>query len=90
MEGTLESIECGSGGVRVTLSGTTIGPKQFGAASLTAIEFISYRDDVRGGASCGAQQPMTVLLTWRARRGREGGVPAGVDSVVVAIEYIPR
>jgi hypothetical protein len=33
---------------------------------------------------------MTVLLTWRARRGREGGVPAGVDGVVVAIEYIPR
>ncbi len=90
VEGTLEFIECGSGGVRVTLSGTTIGPTRLGAASLTAIEFISYRDDIRGSANCGTQQPRPVLLTWRARRAREGGLPAGVDGVVVAIEYISR
>jgi tetratricopeptide (TPR) repeat protein len=89
MEGSLDSIECGGGGVRLVLGGG-IGPKRFGAAGLAAIEFISYRSDVRGNASCGSQQPMPVLLTWRNRRVGESGLPTGIDGVVVAVEYVSK
>ncbi len=89
VEGTLESIECAGAGVRLVIGGT-IGPKQFGAVSLSGIEFISYRDDVRGNASCGSQQPVPVLLTWRARRAGDSGLPTGIDGVVVAVEYVAK
>ncbi len=88
-EGTLESIDCSGAGVRLILGGA-VGAKRFGAVSLTGIEFISYRDDVRGNTNCGLQQAVPVLLTWRARHSGESGLPRDIDGVVVAIEYVTK
>ena len=90
LEGTLDSIECASDGVRVSFRSRSNGSKRFGVQSLAGIDVLSYRSDVSPNLSCGAQPSMTVYVTWRSRFPGESGLPSGIDGVVVAIEYIPR
>ena len=51
--------------------------------SLTGIEFIVYRDDLKGSVQCGPfTPPAPVYATWKP-----GGTPA--DKVAVAFEFLP-
>jgi hypothetical protein len=48
------------------------------------IEFLTYRDDVTGGVSCGPREPLHVYVSWRE------GSSSGREKVVVAVEFLPR
>jgi hypothetical protein len=62
---------------------------RFSAPSFDAIDFITYRDDLRGKVSCGPQAgAMRVYLTWRAPSTGEPALAAGVEGRVVALEYL--
>jgi hypothetical protein len=77
----LEKIDCA--GRRVTFS-VRVGDKvsRYQATSFDLVEFISYRDDLRGGISCGPRTPPDpVYLTW---------VAGDLDGTVVAVEFLPR
>lgn len=80
--GTLTAIECVSTGLIVVAAGP-IGPIRLRAKEFKAIDFISYRDDLRGSVSCGAQPPGTVLVTFRP------DADATTAGIAVAIEYLP-
>ena len=56
VEGTLTAIECAKG--RITLQVQTAdGPLALEAVRFEDVEFISYRDDLRGQVKCGARTP---------------------------------
>jgi len=84
VETTIHNIEC------VVGKGITFHFKT-GDQAITAtamkfddVEFITYRDDLRGNISCGPyKEPMKVYLTWK---------PGTVDGskLAVAIEYLPK
>ena len=81
LDGVLERIDCppgrpavfsvrGAGGAAVQLEG-----------SMTNVEFLSYRDDLTGGISCGPRDPLPVYVTIRE---------ASPKPVVVAVEFLPK
>ena len=83
-EGTLQRIDCASRAVTFTVA-TADGPALARAASMERVEFISYRDDLPGSVSCGAQKdPLPVYLTWRPAPDGKG------DRIAVAIEFLPK
>jgi hypothetical protein len=79
VEGMLERIDCAAG--RITLSlRLPDRVARFQAAAFTAIEFISYRADLRGAIACASRTPPDrVYLTWRA---------GDLDGTVVAVEFL--
>ncbi len=88
-EGTLTTIECSRGSIVVVIRDGAVSHR-FSAPSLDAIDFIAYRDDLRGSISCGPQAgAMRVYLTWRPPAPGEPTLPAGTEGRVVAIEYLP-
>jgi hypothetical protein len=82
-EGMLERIDCVSGTGIVFRVKTTDGVVTATAAQFSDIDFITYRDDLRGNVECGPlKEPMSVYLTWRP--GTAGA------KLVVAIEFLPK
>ena len=66
--GELSAIECARGTIAVVIRNAA-GAHRFWAPALDKIDFITYRDDLRGNVSCGRQPgAMQVYLTWRAPR----------------------
>jgi tetratricopeptide (TPR) repeat protein len=88
--GELSAIECAQGAIVVVIR-NAVGAHRFWVPSLDKIDFITYRDDLRGNVSCGHQPgAMQVYLTWRAPTPGEPPLPAGTEGRVVAIEYLPK
>jgi Flp pilus assembly protein TadD len=88
--GELSAIECTQGAIVVVIR-DAVGTHRFWTPSLDRIDFITYRDDLRGNVSCGRQPgAMQVYLTWRAPSAGEPALPAGIEGRVVAIEYLPK
>ena len=88
--GTLEEIECrpmdivlrvrsGERLIRVTAKG------------FDDVQFISYRDDLKGSVSCGpCNPPDPVYVTWRPGRAADAKLSPPIDGRVVAIEFLPK
>jgi tetratricopeptide (TPR) repeat protein len=82
-EGTLERVECiaGSGVTFHVRSGQEV--VRVTSPSFTGIEFLVYRDDLKGNVQCGpVTPPAPVYMTWKA------GASAGAK-VAVALEFLP-
>jgi tetratricopeptide (TPR) repeat protein len=85
IEGILERIECGAGGSAVFHIKTATGPSRAAARRMADVEFITYRDDLRGNVSCGPlKPPLPVYLTWRSHTQKADG------RLAVAIEFLPK
>jgi hypothetical protein len=84
-EGTLERIDCAAGRAAVFRTRETGGPAQLETARLGDVDFISYRDDLLGGVTCGIlKEPLHVYITWRE------GEPTKREKTVVAVEFLPK
>jgi tetratricopeptide (TPR) repeat protein len=83
-EGVLERINCSATkAVFLVRVGDTV--EQFDAVRLDAIEFLSYRDDLRGSITCGARTPPErVYITWKPQDRPDK------PEQVVAVEFLPR
>jgi tetratricopeptide (TPR) repeat protein len=83
-EGTLDRIECATGGKATFHLAEAAAPAAL-EGRLTEVDFIAYRDDLSGGIACGPlTQPMHVYVTWR------GGADPAAAKAVVAVEFLPR
>jgi Flp pilus assembly protein TadD len=79
-EGLLERIDCSSGGITLLLA-VANNTERFSATTIDRIDFISYRNDVRGAITCGPRTPPDrVYLTWRPMKGTKQ---------IVAVEFLP-
>jgi hypothetical protein len=84
LDGTLERIDCPPAGPAMFHVRSTDGISQLEAGRLADVQFISYRNDLRGNVSCGPlKDPIHVYVTWRE------GSPLGRE-IVVAIEFLPK
>jgi hypothetical protein len=84
-EATLERIDCAPGSPAVFRVIEPDAPERLAAARLGDVDFISYRDDVRGGVNCGVlADAMRVFITWRE------GDSTQRDKTVVAVEFLPK
>ena len=82
VEGSLQAIDCPAGRVVLRLL-TNDGPLALEAPRFDAIEFISYRDDLRGDVRCGPRKPPEpVQATWKV-------VAGSPQKRAVAIEFMP-
>ena len=78
--GLLTNIDCAGGGMtlHVRIKGELA---QFRASAFQEIQFITYRDELRGKIRCGARDPEDLIyITWR---------PTGAQKVPVAVEFLP-
>ncbi len=90
LEGTIESIECPGSGVTLVVRDAA-GSHRFAASSFDKIQFISYRDDLKGSITCGPQAPgLQVYVTFRQRAAGEAQLAPGHEGVVVAVEFPPK
>jgi tetratricopeptide (TPR) repeat protein len=84
VEGELERIECAAKSVAFVLK-VPEGTARFDAAALDQIEFITYRDDLRGSIGCGP------LLGGRKKVYLTRAIGADrKTSRVVAVEFLPK
>jgi hypothetical protein len=82
LEGVLERIACAPEGAAFVIR-TTEGPARLTAARMDTVDFITYREDLKGSVSCGAlAEPARVYVTWR--QGADGA------RTVIAIEFLPN
>ncbi len=89
VEGTLEAIECRGSGVVLVLRDAS-SSHRFAAASFDRIQFITYRDDLKGPITCGLQAPgVRVYLTFRQPTAGEAQPAPGLEGVAVAVEFPP-
>jgi hypothetical protein len=85
-EGMLERIVCGPRGATLELRSDGALLK-FDVPRLDAVDFISYRESLKGAVNCGARTPADhVYVTWRDA----GGLPEGVKGRTVAVEFLPK
>ncbi len=83
VEGILTRIDC-TGREAVFNVRTPEGPMRLTAPRMDAVDFITYRDDLKGRVACGPlPEPTRVYAAWRP------GSDA-VARIVVAIEFLPR
>jgi hypothetical protein len=55
---------------------------QFHARHFQDVEFVTYREELRGKIDCGPREPEDlVYITWRV---------SGNDRIVVAVEFLPK
>ena len=78
--GVFQTIDCRQNGVILVVRAADAVIRAH-AASLSAVEFVTYRTSVGGQISCGAQPDQPAVLTWRARTG---DLP-----VAIALELLP-
>jgi hypothetical protein len=79
----LEQIDCTPGKVpvlRVRVAAEIVEVE----GQMSAVQFITYRDDLTGGVTCGKRTPMRVYVTWRE------GPSARHEKVAVAVEFLPK
>ena len=89
-EGALVSIECPRSGVVMVLRDTA-GVHRFAVPSFDKVEFITYRDDLKGSITCGPQAAgLQVYLTYRQPGAGETPLAAGLEGVAVAVEMLPK
>ena len=89
-EGTLVSIECPRSGVVLVLRDTA-GSHRFAVASFDKVQFITYRDDLKGSITCGPQADgLQIYLTYRQPGAGEAALSAGVEGIAVAVEMLPK
>ena len=90
-DGVLESILCPSAGAIVVVGGGTTGVHRYWAPALAAIDFITYRDDLKGSVGCGPAAAGTrVYVTFRAAAKGEAPPASWIEGRVVAIEFLPK
>jgi hypothetical protein len=90
LEGTIEAIECPRSGIVLVLRDAS-GSRRFAATSFDMIQFITYRDDLKGSITCGPQAPgLQVYLTFRQPVAGEAQLTPGLEGVVVAVEFLPK
>jgi tetratricopeptide (TPR) repeat protein len=77
--GTLQAIECRRDGVVVVVR-TPQGATRASAASMAAINFVTFRSQAAGSINCGAQPEAPALLTSRTE---------GERRIAVALELLP-
>lgn len=77
--GTLQAIECHRDGVVIVVR-TPEGVMRATAASLAAINFVTFRSQAAGSITCGLQTEVPALLTSRADAAR---------MIAVALELLP-
>jgi hypothetical protein len=85
-EGMLERIDCSSGAVwlDVRVDGDVV---RFTAARMDQIDFITYRESLRGPVRCAVRTPPDhVYVTWRPQ---PASVPGAVARRAVAVEFLP-
>jgi hypothetical protein len=83
LDGMLERIDCAPGRLptlRVRVAAEIVEVE----GQMSAVQFITYRDDLTGGVTCGQRTPMHVYVTWR-----EGTSPRH-EKVAVAVEFLPK
>jgi hypothetical protein len=86
--GMLMRIECTRKSVtfHVRIDGRAV---QFRADRFEDIEFVSYRDDLRGNMACGDRTPEDlVFVTWR--EGGESVKGTEAPKTIVAVEFLPK
>jgi hypothetical protein len=83
LEGTLEAIDCPAGKPAVFRVRTSLDVVEL-EGRMAEVEFVTFRDDLTGGVSCGPRAPMRVYVSWR-----EGTSPRR-EKVVVAVEFLPK
>lgn len=83
LAGVLKEISCSREAIVLVVDAAG-ADLRVGAPEFTQIDFISYRDDLKGGVSCGRRAaPESVYVTWRA----DG--PPGTTGRAVAVEFLP-
>ena len=83
LDGMLEQIDCAPGKspvLRVRVASEIVEVE----GQMSAVQFITYRDDLTGGVTCGKRTPMRVYVTWR-----EGTSPRH-EKLAVAVEFLPK
>ncbi len=78
--GMLTDVDCAPGGLtlHVRINGLM---SQFQAGRFQEIEFITYREELRGNIRCGAREPEDLIyITWRR---------TGSAKTAVAVEFLP-
>lgn len=89
-EGTLVSIECPRSGV-VIVASDTAGTHRFAVPSFDKVQFITYRDDLKGSITCGPQAAgLQIYLTHRQPAAGEAPLAAGLEGIAVAVEMLPK
>jgi len=48
------------------------------------VQFVTFRDDLTGGVSCGPRVPMRVYATWKE------GTSERHEKVLIAVEFLPK
>ena len=90
VEGVLERFLCPDAGLVAVVNDAT-GVHRYWAPALAAIEFTSYRDDVKGSVGCGPMPAGTrVYLTFRAPAKGETLPAAWIEGRVVAVEFLAK
>jgi tetratricopeptide (TPR) repeat protein len=89
-EGTLVSIECQRSGVVLVLRDTA-GSHRFAVPSFDKVQFITYRDDLKGSITCGPQAAvLQIYLTYRQPAAGDAPLAAGLEGIAVAVEMLPK
>jgi tetratricopeptide (TPR) repeat protein len=89
-EGTLVSIECPRSGV-VIVASDTAGTHRFAVPAFDKVQFITYRDDLKGAITCGPQAAgLQIYLTYRQPAAGEAPLAAGLEGIAVAVEMLPK
>jgi len=83
LDGLLERIDCPAGKPAVFHVRTATESIELEAA-MREVQFVTFRDDLNGGVTCGPRTAMRVYATWR------DGTSSRHEKVVVAVEFLPR
>lgn len=88
-EGTLERIECIRDGVvlHVRSGDRTL---RFHARALDAIQFLTYRDDLKGSVACGPRTPPDRVYVTSLAAAATALAARGPDGQAVAVEFLPK
>ena len=79
----MKAIECTSDATRLLIEAAS-GPVRVRGGTLDTMDFVSYRDDVKGGINCGSQtQALPVLVTYRPEPEN------GTAGEVIIVEVVP-
>ena len=81
--GVMKAIDCTNDAARVLIE-TASGPIRVRGGLLDTMDFVSYRDDIRGGINCGPQaQDLPVLVTYHPEP------EDGTAGEVIIVEVVP-
>ncbi len=84
MEGVLERVTCPAAAPAVFRVRTQDGIETLFAPDFGAVQFITYRRDMKGKVICGPlDAPMPVYVTWKRGSDRD-------TRIVVAVEFLPQ